>query len=101
MIPADGAEIVLVDVVEAHGAKSASGRRSADAAARHDVRIAQEGLSVRRECCCVLHELARHVVALVQLVDLVCAVAGRFGAGADEDLSSSCQHPGVTVQMVV
>lgn len=86
VIPPDGAEVIFVLVVEAHGAKSAARRARADAAARHDVRVAQEGLAVGREGGRVVPEAGRHVVARVQLVDLVRAVARRVGAVADEDL---------------
>jgi len=86
VVPADGAQVVLVLVVEAHGAKSAARWARADAAARHDVRIAKEGLAVGRKGGRVIGVPDRHVVALVQLVDLVGAGACGIGAGADEDL---------------
>lgn len=85
MIPPDGAHVELVLVVETDGAHGAPRRARADAAARHYVGITQEGLAVGRERGGVVGEAARHVVALVQLVDVVGAVARGVGAVADQD----------------
>ena len=74
-------------VVRDRSRRAALGR-GADAAAGLDVRVAEELLAVGREGRCVLVVRARQVVALVQVVDLVCAVARGVRAVADEDLYS-------------
>jgi hypothetical protein len=83
MIPPDSAEVILIDIVETDSPERTPGRGHADASTRRRVRVADEGLAVGCERVGLLGVLRRHVVAGVQGVDLVCAVARRVGAGAD------------------
>lgn len=83
---AQGRQVEPAGRVVRHGAGGAALGRRADAAARLDVRVAVELLAVGRERGRVLHVRPRHVVAPVQVVDPVRAVARRVCAGADEDL---------------
>ncbi len=88
LVPADGGQVVLGRVGEVDGAEGAALGRRADAAARHDVRVAEEVVAVRRESRRVLGEAGRQVVAGVQRVDVVGARARGVGAVADEYLLS-------------
>lgn len=82
----DGAEVVLVLVVEVHGAKGASRGAAADAVTVRGARVAREGLAIGSKGVDVGMEGLRELVALVQLVDLVVASTSGVDAGACEDL---------------
>lgn len=102
MVPAaQGRQVEPAGRVVRHGAGRAALGRRADAAARLDVRVAVELLAVGRERGRVLHVRARHVVAPVQVVDPVRAVARGVCTGADEDTTNmslldwlGCHHDG-------
>lgn len=83
----DGAEVVLVLVVEVHRAKGASSRAAADAVAVRGAWVAREGLAIGSKGVDVGMEGLRELVALVQLVDLVVASTSGVDAGACEDTS--------------
>ena len=86
VVPAGNAHVELVLVREVDGAHGASCRRRAEAAAGHDVRVAEELLAVRRKRRRVLVEGCSHVDARLQRVDDMLACACGVGSSAQEDL---------------
>lgn len=86
---AQGGQVEPVGGVVRDGAGGAALGRRADAAAGLHVRVAVELVAVGRERRRVPVVRPREVVAGVEPVDLVRAVAGRARAVADEDLGEN------------
>lgn len=76
-------------------------RRRAHAVAGQELEAAVEVVGLGRESHGVVDELAGQVVAGVELVLVVGAVAGARRAGADEYLGGSVMAPGATSMAVL
>lgn len=100
LVPADGAQVPLVLVVEIDCAERAPRGARADDAAVDEAGVAFKVLAVDGERACVLVEGLFELLALVEGVDLVFACACCVDAGAEEDttnfalLNGSCRDGG-------